>query len=46
MYATQTYVNIAPTATSLRFMPLAEFHGSNAANYTTSTAYDATTNLT
>ena len=35
MYAMQTYVNIAPTATSLRFMPLAEFHGSNAAHYPT-----------
>lgn len=29
MNATQTYVNIAPTAASLRFMPLAEFLGSN-----------------
>ena len=35
MNATQTYVNIAPTAVSLRFMPLTEFPGSHAANYTT-----------
>jgi hypothetical protein len=35
MNATQTYVNIAPTAASLRFMPLTEFQAPNAANYTT-----------
>lgn len=35
MYATQTYVNIAPTAASLRFMPLAEFHGSCTSHYPT-----------
>ena len=35
MNATQTYVNIAPTASCLRFMPHEEFPASNAANYTT-----------
>ncbi len=35
MNATQTYVNIAPTASCLRFMPHEEFPASNTANYTT-----------
>ena len=34
MNATQTYVDIAPTASRLRFMPREEFPASNAAHYT------------
>lgn len=35
MNATQTYVNIAPTASCLRFMPHEEFPASHGTNYTT-----------
>ena len=35
MNATQTYVNIAPTALGLRFMPPQGVSASNTANYTT-----------
>ena len=35
MNATQTYVNIAPTASCLRFMPHEEFPASNDTNCTT-----------
>ena len=35
MNATQTYVNIAPTALGLRFMPPQGASASNTTNYTT-----------
>ena len=42
MNATQTYVNIATTASCLRFMPHEEFPASNGTNCTTKRACRAT----